>query len=364
MFTGAAVLKLVADGRLRLSDSVERFTGPVAPEKRGATIHHLAAHTSGLIVAGSSLAGDTREAFIRDVSQTPRESAPGERYRYTNAGYSLLAAIIEKASGQTFESYLRQNIFAPAGMRYAIFRDEVPPDDTLFARGYVGTPASLEPGPPNPYVWGTRGAGGVFTTLGDMYRWIVAVEDGAVLPPAQRALLFSSPPPPSREAFGWHVNPATPAARARIDKGGGSPDFATQLLYYPDERVVIIWASNNLRQRWRQTLNRSIPAVIFGDSVTALPPVKTMERGQLLQSAGRYRIGRDSLVLRVGSNYLYADTNALGVPTNVMFFPQSSSAFTGFDPATRTITRLQFTPGKSVVVESANGKRIALVRQK
>jgi len=248
-------------------------------------------------------------------------------------------------SGQSYESYLRQHIFAPAGMRTAIFRDEVPSTDSLFAHGYVGTPRGLEPGPPNPYVWGTRGAGGVWTTVGDMYRWIVAVEDGAVLPAEQRALLFLEPKPPSEEAFGWHVRPKTTGSRARIDKGGGSDDFASQLLHYPAERATIIWASNNLRQRWRQALNQALPDIVFGGPGLPLPRPARLVTADLSALARRYAAGADSVVLRAGDGYLYADTNTAKVPTDVMFFPEDRSTFIGFNPATRTVTRLRFTFG-------------------
>ncbi|HJS42402.1 MAG TPA: serine hydrolase [Gemmatimonadales bacterium] len=126
-------------------------------------------------------------------------------------------------------------------MQTAVFRDDVPERDSLFARGRVGTA--------NPYVWGTRGAGGVWSTVGDMYRWVVAIEDGLVLRDAERRILFAPHKPPAQEAYGWHVSPT------RIDKGGGSAKFASQLLYYPDRRIVIVWACNDLRQRWRARLN-------------------------------------------------------------------------------------------------------------
>ena len=364
MFTGVSILQLAAAGRLQLNDPVERHLGAFPVGKRGATIEQLATHTSGLIVAGTNLAGDTREAFLSDVRQSPREAAPGEQYRYTNAGFSLLAAIIEITSGQSYEAYLRQHIFAPGGMQTATFRDQLPADDPLFAHGYVGTPAALEPGPPNPYVWGTRGAGGVWTTVGDMYRWLIAVEEGVLLSEPQRTVLFSSPRPPAQEAFGWHVTAATSTGKARIDKGGGSDDFASQLLYYPRERVAIIWASNNLRQRWRQTLNRALPDIVFGDAPPPLPRVRELSRAHLTSLAGRYRVVGDTLVLRVGSNYLYAVSNTLQVPTNVMFFPQDRSNFTAFDPVSRTITRLQFSRAgtQSLVVKLGNGGRFAARR--
>lgn len=363
MFTGVAILQLVGAGRIALSDPVERVLGDFPPGKRGATIAQLTTHTSGLIVEGSTLASDSRDAFVGDVKRTPRESAPSERYRYTNAGFSLLAAIIEVTSGTTYEDYLREHLFAPAEMRSAIFRDQVPVSDPLFAHGYVGTPGALEPGPPNPYVWGTRGAGGVWTTVGDIYRWVVALEQRRVLPEAQWRTLTAPPQPPAQEAFGWHVDTA-PDGRARIAKGGGSDDFASQLLYYPRDRIVVIWASNNLRQRWRRTLNDALPGAIFGGGRVSLPPVITLSAAALEARTGRYVVGGDTVELKAASGYLYAAANRARVPVDVMFFPQSERDFTGFDPAAHAVTRLDFgsLDRGPLTITFADGRRLSAMR--
>ncbi len=359
MFTGVAVLQLAAQGRLRLSDPVARYLGGFPHAKQAATIEQLATHTSGLIVKGTELAGDSRAAFVRDVARTPNESPAGQRYRYTNAGFSLLAAIIETVSGESYEAYLRGHIFTPAGMHSVLFRTEVPMNDSLFAHGYVGTPKGLEPGPPNEYVWGTIGAGGVWCTVGDMYRWLIALEAHRVLPEAQWRILIRPPPPPASEAFGWHVETAD--GRDRISKGGGSDDFASQLLYYPRDRVVIIWTSNNLRQRWRHTLNGTLPRLILdGTDATLLPPVVGFPTAMLQARAARYLSGGDPLQLLAGSGYLYVAANQLRVPTNVMFFPQDTLHFTAFDPSNGSRTRLWFGEGndRTVTIELSTGARI------
>jgi CubicO group peptidase (beta-lactamase class C family) len=274
MFTAASILQLAAAGKLQLGDAIGRHLGALPPPKSSATVAQLAMHTAGLAVAGTQLAGDSRDAFVAAMKAAPMESPPGARYRYTNAGYSLLAAVVEVASGEPFEDYLRRHIFASAGMRSALFRTEVPSTDSLFAHGYVGSAAGPVPGPANPYDWGTRGAGGVWSTVGDMYRWVVAVQEGKVVPHQYLALLFSPPPPPSLEAYGWHVYAATDTSRARIDKGGGSDDFASQLIHFPRDSVTFIWASNNLERRWRQTLNRAIPEMVFtGTTRAPLPKI-------------------------------------------------------------------------------------------
>ena len=359
MFTGVAILQLAAQGRLRLSDSVGTYFDGFPPAKQQATIEQLAMHTSGLIVKGSDLAGDSRQAFVRDVAQTPLESPPGESYRYTNAGFSLLAAIIETTSGESYEQYLRRHLFEAAGMLTALFRNEVPAGDSLFAHGYVGTPAAREPGPPNPYVWGTVGAGGVWCTVGDMYLWLQALEARRVLPEAEWRRLNRPPPPPAEEAFGWHVE--TVDGRERISKGGGSDDFASQMLYYPHEHAVILWACNDLRQRWRRTLNGALAGMVLdGTDGTPLPPVVALPVATLQMRAGRYLSRGESLELLAAPGYLYAATNSLGVPTNVMFFPQDAQQFTAFDPSNGSQMKLSFAPGKegSVTIELADGRRL------
>ena len=189
MFTGVAILQLVAKGLVRLSDPIGRYFPGLPAAKQRATIEQLATHTSGLIVKGTELAGDSRDTFVRSVADTPIESPPGEQYRYTNAGFSLLAALIETVTGGSYEHYLQQHLFVPAGMSSALFRNDLPAGDPRFANGYVGTPSRLEAGPANPYVWGTIGAGGVWCTVGDMYRWLVALEAGHVLGEAEMRTL-------------------------------------------------------------------------------------------------------------------------------------------------------------------------------
>jgi hypothetical protein len=248
-------------------------------------------------------------------------------------------------------------------MDMALFRNEVPPDDPLFAHGYVGTPAGLEPGPSNPYEWGTIGAGGVWSTVGDIYRWLVAVMAHRLLPEAQRRVLLSPPPPPAQEAFGWHVETA-PDGRQRISKGGGSDDFASQLLYYPAERVAIVWTSNNLRQRWRSTLNLALPGIIFGGSPVSLPRVVAAGPQLLASRSGRYASGRGTVEIRAGSGYLYATANDLNIPSDVMFFPQDSDHFTGFNPVTRAVTHLDVAGAdtRSLAFALPGGRRIVAHR--
>lgn len=265
-FTAAAILQLEARGKLSTSDPLEKWLGPFPPAKAGATIHHLATHTGGLVPDGSDLgAGEDREDFLANVKNVAIESVPGEKYRYTNAGYSVLAAVIEKVSGVSYETYLRTNILPRAGLQDVYFRNEAVPADRM-ALGYLGTPEEAKESVPPPLRWGTRGAGGMITSVENLYRWYVALRGGRVLDAPQVQKMFHPWP---TEGYGWHVE-RDANGRAMIHKGGGMREYATQIIDYPEERLVIVWASNDLRTRWRQTLNRGLAAALLG--TTEGPP--------------------------------------------------------------------------------------------
>jgi hypothetical protein len=129
------------------------------------------------------------------------------------------------------------------------------------------------------------------------------------------------------------------------------------MLYYPRDRVVIIWASNNLRQRWRRALNRTLSALVFDKPAAALPEVTSLPVAALATQARLYRSGNDSLQLRAGPGYLYAEPNQFGVPTELMFFPQDTLHFTAFDPPSGNLSGLRFDDG-SVTIDLPDGRPV------
>src|SRR5918999_2950209 len=115
-FTAAAILKLEMMGKLRVTDPLSKFVGPVPDDKRAITLHHLLAHTAGLT---DQLGGDyealSREDMLDGALESRLRSAPGTEHYYSNLGYSVLAAVVERASGGGYEAFLAENLFAPAG---------------------------------------------------------------------------------------------------------------------------------------------------------------------------------------------------------------------------------------------------------
>jgi CubicO group peptidase (beta-lactamase class C family) len=337
-FTAAAVLRLEMAGRLSTDDRIEKYLGPFPPAKARATLHHLLTHTAGLLREGAGVDTPDREAFIKTMKEAPPESAPGERYRYTNAGYSLLAAVVERVSGEPYEVFVRRELFGPAGLADAGFRGDRPEDDPLLAWGYLGALDRIERRPRPPLPWGTKGAGGMVMTVGDLYKWYLALRGDRVLSAAARTKAFHAWP---TEGYGWHVGQVR--GRDVIQKGGGMPDFASHLVHYPRESLVVIFATNDLRQRWRQTLLGALPALAFGEEPPLPPPIASVGADSLARLAGRYRTASGSLVeVQAHDGFLSLGENTLAVPLSVPFHPQSPTSFTGFDVQKAALVSLRF----------------------
>jgi CubicO group peptidase (beta-lactamase class C family) len=172
-FTAAAILKLRDQGRLSVDDSINRFLIDVPDDKRVVSIRQLLTHTSGL---GQNYAADgiiDRAEAVAAILARPLERPPGEGFRYANDNYNLLAAIVEIASGERFEEYLRNELFDRAAMQKTSFWGELP--DAVAA---VARPVAREVSLPN---WGYRGAVGIASTSGDLLRWVRVLMAGSVL---------------------------------------------------------------------------------------------------------------------------------------------------------------------------------------
>lgn len=244
VFTAAAILQLEEKGKLQTSDHISKYLGTFPKEKNEATIHHLLTHTSGLVVKGAAFDYSSRKSFIQSVKETPVAAKPGEQYQYLNAGYSLLAAIVEEVSGLTFEEYLRRYIFKPAGMKITGYVWEPRFKNALVAVGYRGKNLKeLKPEPRDTDVWASRGPEGLLTTVGDLYKWIKALDKNKVLSESTKKKMFTAYANDD-EGYGWHVG-KTARGGLLVNRGGGLPAFESELRWYVDEKTVVIFTINN-----------------------------------------------------------------------------------------------------------------------
>ena len=280
-FTGAAIVKLETMGRLKTSDPISKYLPGVPADKAGITIHHLLTHTAGF--AGDFGGGDAqpieRDALVARVLAEPLRSAPGERFEYSNEGYSLAGAIIERVSGQSYEAFLREHLFLPADMTDTGYQAQAWPPERLpvgytaggDAWGRVHKRGWLPDGPG----WYLRANGGIHSTLDDMYRWHLALESTAVLPAAARAKLQTGYVPTlggtEQYAYGWGTRMSRRGGRV-VAHNGGNMVFNADFIRYVDEGVVIVAMANQPVIPATQLAPRQIDALFFGDGPVVMPP--------------------------------------------------------------------------------------------
>jgi CubicO group peptidase (beta-lactamase class C family) len=179
LFTYAAVLMETKAGHLSFSDPIEQYF-PGFPNGDRITVGHLLYHRSGLIhyphdvpghIVGAFSSPTDLDVIIEELKSYPLKFEPGEQFGYSNAGYSMLAGIIEDASSSTFADYLEDKIFTPSAMNQTTANwDAISLDH---ATGYVKVDGQFIPSSsdhPSHYV----GAGTVYSTVDDMYRWYQA----------------------------------------------------------------------------------------------------------------------------------------------------------------------------------------------
>ena len=238
LFTVYSVLLLEKRGLLSTEDRISQYIPEFAGSK--ATIHHILTHSSGLFNENATLEYSSKEKFIDSVVKAGPESSPGEKYRYSNAGYSLLAAIVERLSGETFEIFLGENIFKPFGMRNTGYPWEPRMNKTLFATGYN---KNRKPVAPQADFWAARGPGNLVTNVDDLLKWMRAFQDPKrVTPDIREKMLLDHLP--GKDTYG-STKEKTKHGTRFVHKGGGRADFESRLMWYPDDGILVIFMLNN-----------------------------------------------------------------------------------------------------------------------
>lgn len=251
-FTAAAILLLESEGKLSVEDPITRFFKGVPADKQAITLHQLLSHTAGLPGAiGDDFASGSRDAWVAEALATPLEYEPGAGYGYSNAGYSLLAAVVEIVSETGYEQFLHDRLFRPAGMDDTGYL--LPPwEDRFLAVGYRDGRRwgrFAERGWETAGVsWNLLGNGGIHSTPDDMMRWDSALADGSVLPSAQVEKMYGryGPDSPAEDAwygYGWMVWP-TPRGTRLIKHNGGNGIFYADFLRFVDEGTSIFLVTN------------------------------------------------------------------------------------------------------------------------
>jgi CubicO group peptidase (beta-lactamase class C family) len=226
LFTAVAVLQLIDRGCFALDTGVIDFLGLQGTAiAREVNVSHLLTHTSGIADDAEEEDGEDYAAiwqtranytvtetadFLPQFAYKPANFPPGQKCRYCNCGYILLGLLIEKASGLSYRDYVRQQIFAPAGMQHSdflrmdlVYNDVAEGCDPL--RNDDGT---LQGWQKNIYAYPPIGSpdGGAYVTAGDLDRFLRAVKAGTLLSPRATSAFFTPQVPyRSHPQDGWQT---------------------------------------------------------------------------------------------------------------------------------------------------------------
>jgi CubicO group peptidase (beta-lactamase class C family) len=256
MFTGVAIMQLVQAGKVNLEDSIGRYlTDYPNKEVSKVTIHQLLTHTGGTgDVFGPEFENHRLELkelkdYVALYGNRGLQFKPGSKHEYSNYGYILLGRIIEVVSGKSYDKYVREHIFTPAGMNST---DNLPENiissDTNIALPYISRNPMNEFRPALEFLpYRGTSAGGGYTTAGDLMKFSNALFSHKFLDQKYTEQLtagkINTPMPGLKYAYGFEER-ITPDGILSIGHGGGAPGMNGSFATFPDNGYTIIVLAN------------------------------------------------------------------------------------------------------------------------
>jgi len=251
-----ATMQLVEQGRVKLDEPIWTYL-PWYPRKGDAviTVRHILTHTSGIrhydYEAGEKESAEyfpTVEAgsHVNGVDKEPLQFTPGTNYLYSTYAYLLLAGIVESASGLSYEGWLKEKIFTPAGMTSSSLdrnREIIPHRARFYRKTDSGTAVVNAPYVDNSYKWA---AGGVLATADDLGRFAAAIDAGKILKAETLNQVYTVNVVPGVKTdygLGWHMT-TDKEGRVWAEHSGGATGGAAYLLRCPAEGFAIALLCN------------------------------------------------------------------------------------------------------------------------
>jgi len=251
-FTAVAVLMLAEEGKLSLQDEITRFLPDFPTQGKKITVENLLTHTSGIknytdlpewlpLQRKDLTLGELIDIF----KSQPLEFAPGEWWKYSNSGYVLLGAIIEKASGKTYADFVQDRIFGPLGMKGACYDSTsriIPRRVSGYAKGSSGYENAPYLSMSQPYA-----AGSLASSVDDLAIWTEALLSGR---PVKRETLEKAFVPNqltdgqnTKYGYGWCISDYE--GHRLIEHSGGIHGFLSHAMFFPEDGVFVALLANS-----------------------------------------------------------------------------------------------------------------------
>ena len=277
---------LAKRSQLSLDDEVRKYIPEWADHGSQITIRHLLTHTSGLrdafllegLAPPREGGGDRNDAIVRILARARGLNfTPGSEFQYNNGGYTLLANIVKRVSGQSFPSFTDANIFKPLGMTHTHFHDDptmiVPNRVSGYHRDDGGLHLASDYG-------GVVGNAGLQTTVGDLLLW---EQNFAEVRVGDRALLTAMQTPAiptgwwDGSSYGFGLEIAQYRGLRTVGHGGGDRGIASYVVRYPDQgfAVALLCNLDNIGESGHATERTQRVGDIYLSDVFPSPPAKS-----------------------------------------------------------------------------------------
>lgn len=326
-FTAMAIMQLQEKGLLNVEDPIIKYFPDYPEVGKIITIHHLLTHTSGIPsftgfpdFQKTSMMPSSLEETIARFKDKALEFAPGEKYNYSNSGYILLGAIIEKVSGQSYEMFLKENIFQPLKMmntgydhHSTILKDR--------AAGYclsneglinaVYTDMSI-----------AHAAGSLYTTAEDLYLWDRALYTEKLVKKSSLEKIFT--PFVGKYGYGWRIGDSF--NRKVVAHSGGINGFTTRIARYLDDEVCVI-VLINIEGMGVGDIARDLAAIVFGEKYEILQVRLPIEVDPRIYDSyiGEYELMSDFIVtITTENNRIFAQATGQNM---FEIYPESEIKF-------------------------------------
>ncbi len=249
-FTCAAILLLAEDGKLSVQDPVAKYY-PNLTRAKDITLLDLMNHVSGYpdyypldFVDRRMMKPIAEDELLRQYAFGKLDFEPGTKWSYSNTGYILLGRVVEKVSHENLGAFLTRRIFKPLGMNHTFY--ELDASDARLATGYqsfaLGDPEVI---PPEASGW-LHGAGGLYSTPGDLAKWDLALMGGKVLKPESYALMTSPRLLADGKSaeYGCGLSVKSQNGRKVLAHNGAVSGFNTYSAMVPSTRSAVIMTCN------------------------------------------------------------------------------------------------------------------------
>jgi CubicO group peptidase (beta-lactamase class C family) len=336
-FTAAAVARLAEEKTLQLSDKLSKYF-PDFPRGDAIELSHLLSHTSGIHSYTDKpefmkrvRERTTPEELLAWFRDDPPDFEPGKGFHYNNSAYFLLGLIVEKASGMSYGQYLQETFFEPLQMKDTGVYDNAAPPKGM-AVGYSYVESKFTPALDWDMSW-ALGAGSLYSTVGDLFRWNEAYFNGKVLNESSFKAA-TTPVPLAAGTDGWKYGYGLMMSELKrlpvISHSGGLNGWSSDLMRLPEQRCTVVVLGNALPAPQRLTpaaISRALAEKLLADEIKKLPELvedSTVDPKSFSEYVGRYDYQSAIMTITSQDNQLFAQ---LTDQTKHRIYPSAKDQF-------------------------------------